>query len=773
MPDRVPPTDRRSALEAEIRTRLGLVPAFFRAPATVEIAELLWSQARAAYLDSPIPFAVREMLFIYLSRFCPVPYCAIRHAAFLLRRAGTDRGKPRLGLGAADLLTLLEQPVPDPEEIQGHLKTFAGCTDAMVAWPGDADTRLGRALFRCSVQIFLGGGEADRCHAELRRVLGAEPYQHLIALLAFVRTAHAWTEAHPDLEFEDDVAALLQAEPGLRRWIENYREDVAREIADARVMALKRARSQVRELEGRFRSVEESLEKADALAQTVFETAPDAILTTDEAGVITVANGAAARLFGYEPSELVGQNVKILMPSPYAEEHDGYLERYRRTGEARIIGKGREVEGRRKDGSVFPIRLAIGEGRYDGSRLFTGVLHDLSEVRDLQRQLLQAQKLEAVGALAGGVAHDFNNLLTSIRGSSEILVDQLEPEGRLARAARRVQRAADRGAALTSRLLAFSRRGVVQRRVIDLNEVVRETEELCAHTLPEDLAQTLELADGPLHVRADENQLGQVLLNLVVNAADAMPQGGRLTVATGRDGNGAVSLEVRDTGEGIPDAIREKIFEPFFTTKERGRGTGLGLATAASIVREHGGEIRVVSEAARGTTFTVLLPEADAPDREQPAAEPEASDGVLADGASLDAPDQTILLVEDDEMARELLVEVLEEAGYSVVPTAGPEEALERARQREGDVDLLVTDVVLPGMTGLELARELRARNRRVRVLYMSGYSDQALADRVGLGAQEAFLRKPFGNSALLDEVRKVLGDAPASERRGSLGAGS
>jgi PAS domain S-box-containing protein len=729
MPPR-PDSEAWAALEAEIRRRLGLVPAFFRVASGPEVAEPLWRHARAAYLDSPVPRHFREALFAYLSRFCEVPYCMVRQTAFLLGRGGPGvAGEPPLpALGP--VLRLLRRPAPEAADLEQHLDALASHPAPLEAWPSDLDADPGRALFACSVQVFLAGGSRARCYAALRRSLGPERFESLVALLGFIRAAHDWTEAHPELDLEGDDRELLASQPELAAWVDRYQSVVAGE----RIAQRKRT--------------EDALEKSQALSRAILDTVPDAILSIDDRGIIQHANAATTRLFGYEEAELVGRNVRMLMPPPHCEEHDGYLVRYRRTGEARIIGRGREVEGRRKDGSVFPIRLTVGEALFDHARMFTGILHDDSEVRELQQQLLQSQKMEAVGTLASGVAHDFNNLLTSIRGSSEILIDHLDPTDRLARSARRIQRAADRATALTTRLLAFSRRQVTQHRPVDVNAVVRETGEIFAHALSEDVQLKLDLAAEPLYAGADESQLGQVLMNLVVNASDAMRTGGNLTVATGRHSDGRITLRVSDSGEGIPPDRLGRIFEPFYTTKEEGKGTGLGLSTALAIVREHGGAIEVESEPGIGTTFTLLLPGIAAP-----ALPPAPAAGSLGSGADGEA----ILLVEDDDIARELLAEVLSEQGYAVVATADPQDALRRAHEPDARIDLLVSDVVLPDLSGPELAREIRSRHPGVRVLFVSGYTDQALADRGALEDGTAFLRKPFGNSSLLDKVREVL----------------
>ncbi|MBW2386321.1 MAG: PAS domain S-box protein [Deltaproteobacteria bacterium] len=632
-------------------------------------------------------------------------------------------------------------------------------------------------------------------------------------------------------------------------------------------------------------AAETTLREQEALISSVLETAADGIITIDGSGTIGSANDSACRIFGYAAAEIIGHNVQMLMPAVFRERHEKALGRYLETGERKIIGNSREVVGLRKNGTVFPMELAVGEAKLGKGRLFSGIIRDLeeergkderlghmlklfvdatdpivigdlegriidlndevvraygysreellgepfmslvppehdpmaddllrccldgeevrsveivhrtkagrdipvllsislltdenglpngiashakdvSEQKELQAQLLQAQKLEAMGTLAGGIAHDFNNLLTSILGSSEILTDQLEPGGRLARSAQRIQKAAERAAALTTRLLGFSRKQVTQRVGLDLNRVVEEIEELFVRTLSENVEFKTDLASEGLHVLADEGQLGQVLMNLVVNAGDAMPTGGKLLLTTVSEqipGDRArmldippgryVALRVRDSGEGIAPEVLSQIFDPFFTTKEVDKGTGLGLSTSLGIIREHAGAIAVESEVGVGTTFTILLPEVE------PSSTIEA-EPVGAAPPRTQASGETILLVEDDEIMRDLLSEVLEEEGYNVVVAPEPVEALSLSSALDGGIALVVTDVVMPSMSGFLLARELRAQRPQIRILYMSGYTDQMLADQGDLRDDDPFIRKPFGNDTLLAKVREVL----------------
>ena len=520
-----------------------------------------------------------------------------------------------------------------------------------------------------------------------------------------------------------------------------------------------------REAEEQLQRQTQALAESMVAARAILDAAVDGIVTIDERGIVESANPAAERLFGYTAAEMVGNNVKMLMPSPYRDEHDGYLQSYRATGHRKIIGIGREVTAQRKDGTVFPIDLGVAEVRQGGRRFFMGTIKDLTARKQLEEQLLHAQKMEAIGRLAGGVAHDFNNLLASITGYSEVLVDKLEGSA-LRHAAQQIYRSAERGAALTRQLLAFSRRQELETELVDLNAVLLDLQDMMARLLGERVELVYRLGESLSPLLADRGQLHQVLLNLVVNARDALDDGGRIVISTEnvdlegellRHGSAIpagrwVCLSVADDGCGMSEKVRQRVFEPFFTTKEPGKGTGLGLSTVYGIVQQSGGGVLLESEPGVGTTFEVYLPRAEG-HVDRPAA-PEA-EGAPKGGS------ETVLLVEDDETFRELLGDLLTGAGYRVLTAADGRQALALGEAQNGTLDLLISDLVMPGMRGTELARQLAAGAPGMRVILMSGYSEieegASAADELGA----LFLQKPFSTRELLRSVRRLL-DASA-----------
>ena len=395
----------------------------------------------------------------------------------------------------------------------------------------------------------------------------------------------------------------------------------------------------------------------------------------------------------------------------------------------------------------------------DGRKLLHGVLLEVTEQKQMEKRLAQAARMEAVGQLASGVAHDFNNLLTIIKGYSSLLMER-NPDGHDYRAAKEIEQAADRAASLTHQLLAFSRKQTLQPRILDLNAIVRGLEKMLRRLLSEKVELAMFTFPGIGHVKADPIQMEQVLLNLVVNARDAMPKGGRLVIETGelelphdlghdeslvRAGS-YVILSVSDTGIGMDDETRSRIFEPFFTTKEVGKGTGLGLATVYGIIKQSNGYIQVESEPGKGTTFKIFLPRVEP----QPAMthKPTATE-VHKHGTG------TILLAEDEPLLRELGETILTQAGYKVLSAPTPQALRALIADYSGSIDLLLTDVVMPGLSGPELVRVVRDRWPKVKVLFMSGYADDEIED---LDPDAAFLQKPFTPSELTAKIAEVLG---------------
>jgi len=395
-------------------------------------------------------------------------------------------------------------------------------------------------------------------------------------------------------------------------------------------------------------------------------------------------------------------------------------------------------------------------------RALSDLRQEMEHRRELEEQLIQAQKMEAMGRLAGGVAHDFNNLLTVILGYNEMLREQVKGDAMAADFSEEVLRASERASALTSQLLAFSRRQENAPQLVDLNPTVQHIDRMLRRIIGEDIRVEVRLAAELSPVKVDPSQMDQVIMNLAVNARDAMPRGGDLTLETanvdlteeyaakhlGVRPGPYVMLAVSDTGTGMDAATRARIFEPFFTTKEQGKGTGLGLSIVYGIVKQNGGEIRVYSEPGQGTVFKVYLPVASASEP-APAAWSEATDAPQCT--------ETILLVEDEQQVRTLTRTVLDRQGYRILEAATPVEALRLLREHPEPIDLLLTDIVMPQMSGMDLAKEAAAVRPGIRVLYMSGYTDNSVVAQGMISAQAPFLPKPFTQAGLQRKVREVL----------------
>jgi PAS domain S-box-containing protein len=478
----------------------------------------------------------------------------------------------------------------------------------------------------------------------------------------------------------------------------------------------------------------------------------------------TDVNPALVGILGYDSADEV---LSLRMTSDvYLDpaQHKEILNSLLRAGQLR----GMEAQWRRKDGKSITVRLS-GRALLDGEKTigFEMIVEDITERRLLEEQLRQSQKMEAVGQLAGGIAHDFNNLLTVIKGNSQLLLERLHEADSRRAGVEQVQKAADKAAGLTSQLLAFSRKQVVAFRVLDLNAVLSNMVQLLPRLLGERIELSIVHGKELGRVKADPGQIEQIIMNLALNARDAMPDGGRLMVETknvdldqsyGEHGQiepgRYVQLAVSDTGVGIETEALPHIFEPFFTTKPVGKGTGLGLSTVYGIVQQSNGYILASSERGAGTTFRLYLPRVD---------QPAESLDVERGSPEFYAGFETVLLVEDEDGVRSLIQLVLQRNGYKVIEAHNAEEALQILDSNNGRIHLLLTDLILPRLSGRELAERINMKRPEIKCLFMSGYTDDSVVKSGILDHQTAFLQKPFSMEALLQKIREVLGQAAAA----------
>jgi len=519
---------------------------------------------------------------------------------------------------------------------------------------------------------------------------------------------------------------------------------VARQLASA--VEIKRNEQALRRSEARYRSLVQS---------SVY-----GIYRSSLEGRFLDVNPALITMLGYGSAE----EVLLLDPTKdvfaHTEEHTRLIEEFRRTGRL----DGIEVQWKRHDGKAITVRIS---GRAVSSAdepadVLEAIAEDVTDRRVLEDQFRQAQKMEAVGRLAGGVAHDFNNLLMVISGYAEVMLAELEPENVLREKALAIQQASDRATTLTRQLLAFSRKQLLELKVVDVNAIVADMERLLRPLIGENVEFITSLTPEAAHTRADAGQLEQVLMNLVVNAKDAMSAGGTLTIQTEKivvDENHHrgptfirpghyVMLSVSDTGMGMDKETQSRIFEPFFTTKEKGKGTGLGLSTVYGIVKQTGGYVMVQSEEGRGATFQIYLPRVDGVAEKHSVAVPHAALG----------GSETVLLVEDEESVRQLVRETLASKGYEVMEAENGEDGVAIAARHNGKIDLVITDVVMPGMGGRELVKQLAQTRPETKVLYLSGYTEDAIVSEGTIETGAAFLQKPFTLQNLSRKVREVLG---------------
>jgi PAS domain S-box-containing protein len=507
------------------------------------------------------------------------------------------------------------------------------------------------------------------------------------------------------------------------------------------------------------------VEWSEELSSGLLRAAPDAILVMDQ-GRIVLVNDRAEEVFGWPRAELLGRHADVLLTDAAKQMYPGQLQRRGAGGGAGPMGT-LSLTARRRDGTEFPVEASLAAVDTPQGRVTVGVVRDLTERRRaeaeqarlrVEAQEQRHQRLESLGQLAGGIAHDFNNMLGVIVNYANFVIEEAEsptPDAASITAdARQVIKAGQRGTDLTHQLLAFARREVVRPEVLDLNAVLGDVEVLLRRSIGEHIKLMVRPGPGLPPVTADPGQIEQVLVNLALNARDAMPSGGNLVIDTApfvSDTVGeCVRLRICDSGRGMAPDVVERAFEPFFTTKPSGEATGLGLATVYGIVTQAGGEVALSSEPGLGTTVSILFPaSAEVAAGPGPAcAEPDAG---------TDGHGETLLVVEDEAALRDVAGRILSKAGYRVLAADGGTQALELAALHEGAIDLLVSDVVMPGMLGKELAERLVHTRPDTRVLYMSGYAQPVLASQGTLDPGVALLEKPFTAADLLSAVRRRL----------------
>ncbi|MEP6659791.1 MAG: PAS domain S-box protein [Acidimicrobiales bacterium] len=540
-----------------------------------------------------------------------------------------------------------------------------------------------------------------------------------------------------------------------------------------------------------------------ATTEQLLDSAPDGVMLITQSGTICLVNRQAERLFGYDRTELIGQPIEMLVPEDIRELHALHWSAYFANPTTRPMGAGLELSALRKDGTEFPADISLSSLETSHGVLVSAAIRDVTErgrieeersqlearlqraQRDeeqaqLEAQLHQARRLESVGQLAGGIAHDFNNLLAGIMNYSALVADglreQMELRGLTENAAFRtlehdvqeITTVAQRAAALTRQLLIFSHRELVKPEVLDLNSIVTDMEKLFRRTIGEDVDLRTTLGEDLPRTKVDRGQMEQVLMNVVVNARDAMPTGGTIEITTAAitvdddyarvhsisPGN-YVRLSVSDTGIGMSPEVASRAFEPFFTTKRTGAGHGLGLGTVYGIATKAGGAVAISSEPGLGTTIRVIFPATH---------EGLTPPSKAAQGRSLESKSETILLVEDEEMVREPTRRMLIRHGYAVLAAADADEALETAHRYGGSIDVLLTDVVMPRRSGKELAFELAKSRPTTRVLFMSGYSQDVIVHQGELEEGVKLIEKPFQAESLLRMLRDVLDGDPQED---------
>ncbi len=515
--------------------------------------------------------------------------------------------------------------------------------------------------------------------------------------------------------------------------------------------------------EAQRQQIEETLRLNEERTRLIIESALDAVVTINSNSIIIGWNSQAEMIFGWSRQEALGKSLDIILPHQYREAHHQGMRYFLKTNEGPLLNQRFEITALHREGTEFPVELAISPIPMQNGVVFSAFIRDITQRKRLESQFLQAQKMEAVGQLTAGIAHDFNNLLTVITINAQFMQIHLPEEGLLYSKLDNILKAGTGTANLIRQLLIFSRKQITAPKTIDLNTVITEMNQLLERVIGENIEVTLQLTPNLWPIKVDPAQMEQIVVNLVVNARDAMPMGGKLIVETKNivltDMNSVnfidlqpgeyILLTVSDTGVGMNKEVQTRLFEPFFTTKAVGKGTGLGLATVYGIVMQNNGHISVYSEERKGSSFKIYLP------RSQGSVEPTKSPSPLREA---EGGHETILIVEDDPNIRKIIKDILQEKNYTVIDAEDGETALHFAAQHSGAINLLLTDVIMPGMSGKALAKKLIKKYPHLKIIYMSGYSEEIISHHGILESGIVLLEKPFSLADMLHKIREVLG---------------
>ncbi len=518
------------------------------------------------------------------------------------------------------------------------------------------------------------------------------------------------------------------------------------------------------------KQAETELRNSEIRMRAITDSAQDAVIMMDPKGLISYWNPASETILGYPKEEAIGKNLhNLLVPERYLKAHHAALPEFVRTGRGNAIGKTVELEARRKDGREIAVALSLSSVLLNGEWHAVGIIRDITgqrlaqeEKANLELQLRESHKMDAVGQLAGGISHDFNNLLSIINGYAQILLIDPDLKAETRMNLKEMLRSGERAASLTRQLLLFSRRQIEEPKIIDLDSIISEMEKMLRRIIRENIIVRRNIGPALWNIKADPGNIEQVIMNLVINASDAMPDGGTLTIETGNidiDETNRVShhpeiklghyvmLSVTDTGCGMDAKVMEHIFEPFFTTKEIGKGTGLGLATVYGIIKQSNAHINVQSELGKGTKFWIYFPQSG---NEGPADEMQQAKAGIPRGA------ETILLVDDEDIVRNMLENFLGSIGYTVISVCNGEEALKIAENHKKPIHVLLTDIVMPGMNGFELAKKIKASLPEIKLLYMSGYNKPTDTNQM-TGTNKNFINKPICIYTIANKLREIL----------------